>query len=309
MRKLNALLDYFKFVLRHTFGGSSMAESATAPRDVDPETVRSILANTPPGGVTVLDVRQPWEYEQFHLPGATLLPLGELEERMGALPTDKPLIVYCHSGRRSAAAASLLAGHGHPGVMNMLGGVMAWTGATAVGTPQTGLQHYRGDETPEDILALAYAMEAGLGEFYECLASTAATPELAETFSRLAGFEDKHKLMVYHLYKRLHPESAGVEDLAAKAAGGATAKVLEGGRSGEEILADAKALTGAHPALEMAMGVEAQAMDLYMRQAALAANDEARAALLDLAREERTHLRSLAVLMDKLGPAPEAGSA
>lgn len=305
MRKLNALLDYFKFVLRHTFGGSSMAQSATAPRDVDPETVRSILANTPPGGVTVLDVRQPWEYEQFHLPGATLLPLGELEERMGSVPTDKPLIVYCHSGRRSAAAASLLAGHGHPGVMNMLGGVMAWTGATAVGAPQTGLQYYRGDETPEEILALAYAMEAGLGEFYECLASSAATPELAEAFSQLAGFEDKHKAMVYHLYKRLHPESAGVEDLAGKT----TVKALEGGRSGEDILADAKALTGALPALEMAMGVEAQAMDLYMRQAALAANDEARAALLDLAREERTHLRSLAVLMDKLGPAGEAVSA
>ncbi len=305
MRKLNALLDYFKFVLRHMFGGDSMTESATQPRDVDPETVRSILANTPPGGVTVLDVRQPWEYEQFHLPGATLLPLGELEERMGSVPADKPLIVYCHSGRRSAAAASLLAGRGHPGVMNMLGGVMAWTGATAVGAPQTGLQYYRGDETPEEILALAYAMEAGLGEFYECLASSAATPELAETFSRLAGFEDKHKLMVYHLYKRLHPESATVEDLAGRA----TAKALEGGRSGEEILADAKSLDGARSALELAMGVEAQAMDLYMRQAALAKDEQAREALLELAREERTHLRSLAVLMDRLGQAPKAAPA
>lgn len=299
MRKLNALLDYFGFVLRQFIGGSSMAESAIPPKDVDPETVRSILANTRPGGVTVLDVRQPWEYEEFHLPGAVLAPLGELEEHLGSIPTDKPLIVYCHSGRRSAAAASLLAGHGHPGVMNMLGGVMAWKGATAVGSPQTGLHYYRGDETPEDILALAYAMEAGLGEFYQGLAGSSLIPELAETFRRLAGFEDKHRHMVYHLYRQLHPKSASIEDLAGRAT--AIGKVLEGGRDAEEVLAGSKAMDNARAALEMAMGIEAQAMDLYMRQAALADAGDSRATLLDLAREERTHLRSLAVLMDKLG--------
>lgn len=296
MRKLNALLDYFQFVLRR-FTGGAMPQPSIPPKDVDAEAARALLSKVRPGELTVLDVRQQWEYEEFHLPGATFLPLSELEERVGEIPRDKPLLVYCHSGRRSAAAASLLASMGHPDVSNMLGGVMAWTGATAVGGPQTGMQHYRGDETPEEILAIAFAMERELGDFYQGLASSSPDAELAATFAKLAKFEDKHKLVVYHLYKALHPHGADIEELAAKA----TASVLEGGRSAEEIMADAKPFESTRKALDMAMGIEAQALDLYSRLAAVAAGPESAATLRELAGEERGHLRALATMMDRLG--------
>lgn len=301
MRKLNVLLDYFQFILRR-FTGGAMSQPSTPPKDIDADAARALLSKTRPSDITVLDVRQQWEYEEFHLPGATFLPLSELDERAGEIPHDKPLLVYCHSGRRSAAAASLLASLGHPDVSNMLGGVMAWTGATAVGDPTTGMQHYRGDETPEEILAIAFAMERELGDFYQGLASSSPDAELAATFAKLAGFEDKHKLVVYHLYKALHPHGTDIEELAAKA----TASVLEGGRSAEEIMTDAKPFESTRKALDMAMGIEAQALDLYTRLAAVAASPESAATLRELAGEERGHLRALATMMDRLGAEAKA---
>lgn len=297
MRKLNALLEYLKFILNQCSGGCFMPKPSAPPRDVEPEAVRAMLAESAPGDVTVLDVRQGWEYEEFHLPGAKLLPLGELEDRAGEVPKDKPVLVYCHSGRRSAAAASLLAGMGRSDVMNMPGGVMAWKGATAVGSPQTGMQYRRGDETPGDILALAFAMERELGAFYHRLAENASDPELKALFKKLAGFEDKHKQVVYHIYKTLFPESPGIEDLASKA----TSTAMEGGRPAGEVLAEAKGFESTRDALDMAMGIEAQALDLYMRYASVAANVETMNTLFDLAKEERGHLRSLGSMMDRLG--------
>jgi rhodanese-related sulfurtransferase/rubrerythrin len=274
-----------------------MPEQTAIPQDLTPEDAKGMLARVRPGEVTILDVRQDWEYEEFHLPGAKLVPLSDLDERLGEIPRDKPLLVYCHSGRRSAAAASLLSGKGFPKVLNLRGGAMAWTGATAVGAPETGMHYYRGDEPPEVILALAFAMERELGAFYHGLADAASEHDLKATFMKLAGFEEKHKLVVYHLYKTLFPQNAGIEELESKA----TAKILEGGRDAEQILADTKGFPSPREALDMAMGVEAQAMDLYMRYASVATSPEAVAILHDLAKEERGHLQALATLMNRLG--------
>jgi len=76
---------------------------------------------------------------------------------------------------------------------------------------------------------------------------------------------------------------------------------MEGGRDSEDVLAEAQGFDTARDALEMAMGVEAQALDLYMRYAALAAGEDTRAVLRDLAREESGHLKALGAMMDRLG--------
>lgn len=296
MRKLNALMEYFAFLLRHPFGGSTMTALAHAPKDITTGAVKAQLARNRPDALTLLDVRQPWEYEEFHLPGAMLLPLGELPERLAELPRDKPVLVYCASGRRSAAAAAMLAGQGFKDVSNMLGGIMTWNGASAVGGPDTGMHFLNGSESPEHILALAYAMENGLGEFYQSLAGQTEDGELQRAFDQLAGFEEKHKLVIYHLYKELYPESTGAEELINMA----TVKAVEGGRSAGEILAGQSSFETARQALELAMSIEAQALDLYMRYAAKAETENARALLRNLAKEENGHLRALATLMDRL---------
>jgi rhodanese-related sulfurtransferase len=74
----------------------------------------------------VLDVREPWEYAEGHVPGAHLVPLGELEERVGELPRDRPVYSICHSGQRSLAAAVFLLSEGFSEVSNVDGGTSAW---------------------------------------------------------------------------------------------------------------------------------------------------------------------------------------
>jgi len=58
------------------------------------EEANTLIAENPGGDVVLLDVRQPHEYAGGHLPGAKLLPLGDLERRTPELPGDKPIIIY-----------------------------------------------------------------------------------------------------------------------------------------------------------------------------------------------------------------------
>lgn len=77
-------------------------------------------------GLVVLDVRGRSEWDAGHLPGATLIPLAELPERVDELPGDQPLAVHCQSGSRSSIAASLLLARGRKAVANVSGGMSAW---------------------------------------------------------------------------------------------------------------------------------------------------------------------------------------
>ena len=58
------------------------------------EEAHRLVSANPKGDVVFLDVRQPKEYKDGHLPGAKLIPLGELDRRLGELPENKHLVVY-----------------------------------------------------------------------------------------------------------------------------------------------------------------------------------------------------------------------
>jgi sulfur-carrier protein adenylyltransferase/sulfurtransferase len=74
----------------------------------------------------LLDVREPHEYDLCHLPGSTLIPLGSLPDRLGEIDRERPVVVYCHRGGRSAAAARLLQEQGINNLLNLEGGIDAW---------------------------------------------------------------------------------------------------------------------------------------------------------------------------------------
>jgi molybdopterin/thiamine biosynthesis adenylyltransferase/rhodanese-related sulfurtransferase len=74
----------------------------------------------------LLDVREPHEQSICRIQGATLIPLGELENRTGELPKDKRILVHCKSGGRSARAVSRLRELGFNDVWNISGGIIAW---------------------------------------------------------------------------------------------------------------------------------------------------------------------------------------
>jgi rhodanese-related sulfurtransferase len=77
--------------------------------------------------VQVLDVRERWEYDLASIPGAILLPLGELMDRAGELDLERPMVVYCHHGMRSLQAQRYLQGVGFTQVANLRGGIDAYS--------------------------------------------------------------------------------------------------------------------------------------------------------------------------------------
>lgn len=90
--------------------------------DID-EAARRIAAGTP-----VIDVREPDEYEDGHVPGAPLIPLALVPDRVGEVPATGEVLIICKLGGRSRKAAEYLRGQGIDAV-NIAGGTMAWIDA------------------------------------------------------------------------------------------------------------------------------------------------------------------------------------
>jgi rhodanese-related sulfurtransferase len=104
--------------------GAGATDGKRIPASIGVEQAwRRLQADDPP---LLLDVREPWEFVQAHVPGAHLIHLGELERRLAEVPAHKPVLVICQSGQRSLAAASYLARAGFADVTNVDGGTGAW---------------------------------------------------------------------------------------------------------------------------------------------------------------------------------------
>ena len=104
-------------------GPTSSQGSATtekAPRAVMGAEARAAVTK----GATLLDVRTVDELQELHIPGAANVPLDQLFDRLGAVPKDRPVVVYCAVGSRSSVAAALLAKAGYD-VLD-LGGMGNW---------------------------------------------------------------------------------------------------------------------------------------------------------------------------------------
>jgi rhodanese-related sulfurtransferase len=76
--------------------------------------------------VYVLDVRTPEEYRQARIAGAVLIPVNEIERRLGEIPKKRPVLVYCAVGSRSGKVAGYLAERGYREVYNMPDGLVGW---------------------------------------------------------------------------------------------------------------------------------------------------------------------------------------
>jgi len=79
-----------------------------------------------PARPLLLDVREPNEFVAVRAPGAALLPTSVFTSRLTELPTNRPLLVICHTGSRSAAVTGFLTRNGRMDVVNVAGGMDAW---------------------------------------------------------------------------------------------------------------------------------------------------------------------------------------
>lgn len=76
--------------------------------------------------IFLLDVRTPQENSQARLPGTVLIPIGEFEHRIGEVPKNKTILVYCAVGSRSKPVAELLSQRGYKEVYHMTDGIVGW---------------------------------------------------------------------------------------------------------------------------------------------------------------------------------------
>jgi len=79
-----------------------------------------------PAGPLLIDVREQYEFDEVRAPGAVLMPMSGLAQRIDELPKDRPLMFVCKAGSRSAAVAGFLARSGRQDVVNVSGGMDDW---------------------------------------------------------------------------------------------------------------------------------------------------------------------------------------
>ncbi|HET6654845.1 MAG TPA: rhodanese-like domain-containing protein [Gammaproteobacteria bacterium] len=77
--------------------------------------------------ITLLDVREPWEHQLASIPVATLIPMGEVSNRLEELEPTRTTVVMCHHGNRSAMVGRFLEQHGFRDVVNLDGGIDGWS--------------------------------------------------------------------------------------------------------------------------------------------------------------------------------------
>jgi len=261
--------------------------------NMDSKEVRDYVAAHREGTYTLLDVRQPREYEEGRIPGATLIPLPQLSDRLQELDPEKPVLVYCAIGGRSRAAAQLLSGQGFKEVYNLKGGIKAWNGATAKGPIAFGSEISSvKDMPPNKVVKFAIAMEKGLAEFYVLAAGKSEKKDVADLFHRLAGFEEKHQQKLLELYQTLQGESPHSLESAHSS-------VMEGGFDPVDFMEKNRSLmetTG--NVLSLAMMLESQALDLYIRLGSYVENEKSQAVLLGIADDEKAHLSALGEMIE-----------
>jgi rubrerythrin len=193
-------------------------------------------------------------------------------------------------------AAQLLAGQGFKEVYNLKGGIMAWQGVKAVGPVELNLDLIRGDETPGEMIILAYGMEEALRRFYLYLEQQRAEGEVKQLFRTLAGAEEKHQTLLREAWMGLKPLPGGAGQLTAAASN----RFLEGGFNFDEFVRENDArLNSETEILELSLMLETQALDLYLRFAYREGEGATKKILYRLADEEKAHLAALGRLLDK----------
>ena len=191
----------------------------------------------------------------------------------------------------------MLAGKGFGNVINVSGGIREWNGGVALGSEAQGLDFFTGEESPEEALLAAYALEAGLRDFYLSMGEKVESPDVKALFEKLSRIEVKHQDRIFREFQALTGENGDREAFEERVA----RQAMEGGMTTGEYVALFKPdWESAVDVVSLAMAIEAQAMDLYMRAADRSENPRGRKVLNAIADEERTHLALLGVLMEKL---------
>jgi rhodanese-related sulfurtransferase len=265
-------------------------------RDVSADELRVLMQSQGESGYELIDVRERDEYEGRHLPGARLIPLSELEARVGEVRADRHTIFYCGSGKRSARAAAFVAeARKLPALFSLDGGLAAWDGETLPNFPK--LHVFDATGTVEQIVTRAMDLEKGAERLYGALMHAFEGSSVQGALRKLLHAEEGHAKLLFGLL----PQDAGAGSRSFDELYGAmTGDLMENGETFEDTAARIRSVPSdkRYLLLELALDMEFQAFDLYRNLAALHPGTDLEDTLLKLAAQEKLHFR---MVLDALG--------
>ena len=176
----------------------------------------------------------------------------------------------------------------------MAGGIDAWNGLVAGGAYEAGLAYFSRASRPEELISLSFALEEGNRVFYERISQDLEEEEAASIFLSMSQAEERHKETLRKLYARDSGKGGNPVSQEGMEAGG----FLEGGASLGETLAWAKGKS-LEEILELAIAMEANALDRYIKMGRAVADERSREVFLTLSREEQKHLERMTTLLDR----------
>ena len=224
----------------------------------------------------LIDVRQPEEYTQAHMPGAKLIPLMELEAVGSAVSLKK--------------------------IYNLMGGIMAWDGKTLADSPRVKL--FSDIEAPAELLLKSMDLEKGALRFYAHVVARYTGQPLAHIITPLVNAERIHAQSIYRYWEKIADAPVPFDELFVNLEG----DILEGGEDLESVIKRFETIEG-DPCLrliELALDIEYCAYDLYRIMADRTDDEVARSAFLTIAQVEKSHMQILANAVDRCAPASTA---
>ena len=266
---------------------------------MSPEKLKQYIEKNKESDYIIVDVRQPEEYVQRHIPGAKLIPIKELVANLSDLPPGKDLIFYCHSGGRSEAAATLAAEEkiSNKDIYNLEGGIMAWDDRMVSDYPR--VQVFDKSKSLSELLLIAMDLEKGAFRFYNYIKDRFASEPFSKTFEQLSKEEIVHAKAVYQYWKNNKSDSPEFETIFENLKG----EILEGGENLIDILKRAAAIEGntCLNLIELALNIENSSFDLYRTMAEQTDSKEAQEVFLSIAQAEKTHMKTLIDAIDLCG--------
>lgn len=256
-----------------------------------PDDLKTYISSHKEKDYVLVDVRQPAEYENEHIPGAFLLPLPALLTNLSELNSEQDLIFYCRSGKRSMAAATLALEDNvtRKRIYNLTGGIISWQGKTLDGLPK--VRVFIKTAGFSEMLYTAMEMEKGAARFYNLAYERYPEAAFAHVFNTLSKAETAHARSIYKQWAARQENPIPFEQLFE----GLKENILESGDTLDQALKrlDSPGEDICLNLIELALDVESAAFDLYRTMSHHSEDQSFQEIALSIAQAEKSHIQAL----------------
>jgi rhodanese-related sulfurtransferase len=257
--------------------------------EIESEELRKFIAEKKEKDFTLVDVREEFEYNESHIPGAVWVKLSEVEKNPSLVPRSKEVVFYCRSGARSHAAARLFleseSSAQTDSIYNLKSGMLGWDGAQIEEIPKIDL--FKGKKELDELIIRAMELEKGAFELYSAISEKYENLPYIDSINMLKKAETAHART---LFKRLGRPMEEFDSYFNSLSG----DIMESGISTAQALKKIESLDKniCIGLLEFLVLMEVMAYDLYKVMAEKEKN--AQKTFLTIAQEEKAHMRTIA---------------